>query len=70
MCGKRGPLSMGFSNLQYPITNARELVRWNDFFDRMKKKGYVEVNRYNRRGDHVYRLLVPAYDYIDSFDKQ
>ena len=57
-------------DLQYRITNARELVRWNDFFDRMQKKGYIEMNRYNRHGDPVYRLLVPAYDYIESFDKQ
>lgn len=57
-------------DLQFDVQEARSLVKWNDFFDRLEQVGFIELSRYNRNGDPVYRLRVPAYEFIDSLDKQ
>ena len=57
-------------DLQYRISEARELVKWNDFFYRLEKKGFIELSRHNRSGRPVYQLLVPAYNFVDTLDKR
>lgn len=55
-------------DLQYDVTEVRELVRWNDFFNRLLTARFIEIARHNRHGDPVYQLCVRAYDYIDSLN--
>lgn len=57
-------------DLQYDVTEARQLVQWNDFFDRLQKVGFIEINRFNKRGEPVYQLCIRAYNYVDSLEKQ
>lgn len=57
-------------DLQFDVTDARSLVKWKDFFNRLEKVGFIELSRYTRSGEPVYQLCVPAYEYIDSLDKQ
>lgn len=55
-------------DLQYDVTNARELVKWKDFMNRLEQIGFIEHTRITRTGESVYQLCVPAYEYIDSLD--
>ena len=55
-------------DLQYDVTNARELVKWQDFMNRLEQIGFIEHTRFTRAGESVYQLCVPAYEYIDSLD--
>lgn len=55
--------------LQFDVTDARSLVKWKDFFNRLEQVGFIELSRYSRSGDPVYQLCVPAYEYVDSLDK-
>lgn len=50
----------------YDVNGARELMEWNDFFDRLQRKGFIRFDRTNRQGNKVYRLMKPAFDYIDT----
>ena len=54
---------------QFDVTEAREVVLWNDFFNRLQNAGFIEIARHNRHGDPVYQLCVRAYNYVDSLDK-
>ena len=54
---------------QYDVTVAREVIEWNDFFVRLQKVGFIELNRFSH-GEPVYRLCIKAYNYIDSLEKQ
>lgn len=53
---------------QFDVTDARELVRWNDFFNRLLKAEFIEISRHNRQGVPVYQLCIRAYNYIDSLN--
>jgi hypothetical protein len=53
---------------QFDVTDAREIVLWNDFFNRLQKAGFIEIARHNRHGDPVFQLCVRAYNYIDSLN--
>lgn len=55
---------------QVEVTDARELVKWKDFFTRLEKAGLIEVDRYNRQGNPIYQLRKPVYDLIESLDRQ
>lgn len=63
-------LSYIIGDLQFDVQEARSLVKWKDFFDRLEQVGFIELSRHNRSGDPVYQLRVPAYEYVDSLDKQ
>lgn len=53
----------------YDVTKGRELVQWRKFFKKLEQAGFIEQYKLNRQGNSVYQLLTPAYDYIDSFNK-
>ncbi len=59
---------LGASN-QYEIKTGKENVEWDDFFDRMQKHGFIDIEKYDKYGHPVYRLKKAAYDYIDSIDE-
>lgn len=50
----------------YEVKGARDLMKWNDFMDRMKKAEYITVVRTNRLGNLVFQLTKAAFDHIDS----
>lgn len=56
-------------SLSYDVTDGRELVQWQEFFNRLERAGFIEQYRTNRQGEPVYQLRTPAYDYIDKLDK-
>lgn len=49
----------------YDVKGARNLMKWNDFIDRMKKAKYIIVLT-NRQGNPLFQLTKAAFDYIDS----
>lgn len=59
-----------FGSLSYDVTEGRELVQWREFFKKLECAGFIEQYRTNRQGNPVYQLCVPAYEFIDSLDKQ
>ena len=59
-----------FGDSHIEVTNGRELVKWKDFMNRLEQFGFTEHTRYTRTGESVYQLCTPAYEYIDSLDKQ
>lgn len=56
-------------SLSYDVTDGRELVQWQEFFNKLERAGFIEQYRTNRQGEPVYQLRTPAYDYIDNLDK-
>ena len=56
-------------SLSYDITDGRELVQWQEFFNKLERAGFIEQYRKNRQGNPVYQLRTPAYNYIDNLAK-
>ena len=56
-------------SLSYDVTDGRELVQWQEFFNKLERAGFIEQYRKNRQGNPVYQLRTPAYNYIDNLAK-
>lgn len=50
----------------YDVNGARNLMKWNDFIERLEKAKLIEIVRTNRSGNPVFQLTRIAFDYIDS----
>ena len=50
----------------YDAQGARNLMKWNDFIERLEKAKLIEIVRTNRSGNPVFQLTRIAFDYIDS----
>lgn len=61
--------NLGVSN-RYNIKNKKEQIEWDDFFERMMQKGFIDIEKHDASGRPVYRLKKAAYDYMASLDKQ
>lgn len=55
---------------QYQVNKGRENAEWEDFFKRLKKAGLVELEKYNKDGRPIYKLLKAAYDYVDGLESE
>lgn len=51
---------------QYEISSPHEQIKWDDFFDRMQRFGFIDQVRVNGRGEIVYQLKKPAFIFINS----
>lgn len=56
-------------DVEYDISEGREKANWEDFFDRMIKLGFADVDRPNSDGSPIYKLKKAAYDYVDMMGK-
>lgn len=56
-------------NSQFELKDNRSMVKWKDFFDRLCKVGFVEIDRYTRQNQPVYQLLMPAYAFYENLGK-
>ena len=54
-----------FGQDSYDVKGARDLMKWNDFMERMEKAKFIIPVRTNQFG-RVYQLTEAAFDYIDS----
>lgn len=59
---------LGASN-QYEV-NGKEKIEWDDFFDRMKQLGFIDIERHDKYGHPIYKLKKAAYDYISSLNDE
>lgn len=59
---------LGASN-QYEVNNGKEKAEWDDYFERMQKYGFIDIEKFNKDGNPIYRLKKVAYDYMDSLEK-
>lgn len=66
----KGGTAFFVGDSQFNVTEARELVKLKDFFNRLEQYGFIEQIRISRSGSPVYQLCVPAYDYVDSLNNQ
>lgn len=55
-------------NKQYQVNKGRENAEWEDFFKRLRNAGLIELEKYNKDGRPIYKLLKAAYDYVDTLD--
>lgn len=54
----------------YQVQEGRENAEWEDFFKRLKKADLIEIERYNKDGRPIYKLLKAAYDYVDNLESE
>ena len=54
---------------QYQVKEGRENAEWEDFFNRLIKASFIEVDKYNKDGRPIYKLNKAAYDYVDGLTK-
>lgn len=59
---------LGVSN-QYEIRTGKEKIEWNDFFERMMQHGFIDIERYDKYGQPIYRLKKAANDYVSSLNE-
>lgn len=50
----------------YDVNGARNLMKWNDFMDRLEKAEFIKQVRTNRQGNPVFQLTKVALDYTDA----
>jgi hypothetical protein len=60
-----GQMYYGVGDNHYLVKEGRENAEWEDFFKRLEKADLIEVDRYNKDGRPIYKLLKAAYDYAD-----
>lgn len=53
---------------QYEVNEGRENAEWEDFFKRLRNADFIELEKYNKEGRPIYKLLKAAYDYVDTLD--
>ena len=53
---------------QYEVNEGRENAEWEDFFRRLRNADFIELEKYNKEGRPIYKLLKAAYDYVDTLD--
>ena len=51
---------------QYEIKNGKEKVEWDDFFERLLKLKFIEIEKYNKDGHPIYQLKKAAYDFVEA----
>lgn len=52
---------------QVNLSNAREKVSWNGFFERLLELGFIEIYGYtNKQNKPKYRLKEAAFEFVDS----
>ena len=65
LMGGRAVFGLGAVN-QFEVQNGKELVEWNDFFERMMDYGFIDIEKYDKYGHPVYRIKKAAYDYMHA----
>lgn len=51
---------------EFCINTGRERAEWGNFFERLMKLGFADVDRPNSDGSPIYKLKQAAYDYVDK----
>lgn len=51
---------------EYQFKDGRELAEFEDFLNRLQEAGFIEIDKYNRQGDPVYKPKKAAYDYVEG----
>lgn len=54
---------------QYDVGDGKDMADWEDFMERLLKRGFVEIEKYNSHGEPVYKLKKAAYDYVENIEK-
>lgn len=77
--GENEGLVFGFENgsglfilggKQYEVGDGKDMANWEDFMERLLKRGFIEIEKYNTHGEPVYKLKKAAYDYVDSITEK
>lgn len=55
---------------QYEVNEGRENAEWEDFFKRLRNADFIELEKYNKEGRPIYKLLKAAYDYVDGLESE
>lgn len=58
----------GVGDDHYQVQEGRENAEWEDFFKRLENADLIEIEKYNKNGRPIYKLLKAAYDYVDTLD--
>lgn len=61
-----GYIYYGVGDNHYQVQEGRENAEWEDFFKRLEKANLIEIEKYNKDGRPIYKLLKAAYDYADK----
>lgn len=64
----RGYYYYGVGDNHYQVQDGRENAEWEDFFKRLEKAELIKIEKYNKDGRPIYKLLKAAYDYVDTLD--
>lgn len=51
---------------EYQVKDGRGLAEFEDFLNRLQEAGFIEIDKYNRQGDPVYKPKKAAYDYVEG----
>ena len=51
---------------EYDVNNGKERAEWKDFFEKMIKIGFAQIDRYDKFGNPVYMLTKIGFDYIEQ----
>lgn len=55
---------------QYQVMDGRDLAEFEDFLNRLQEVGFIEIDKYNKQGEPVYKPKKAAYDYVDSITEK
>lgn len=56
---------LGVNNI-FEVKNEKDLVEWEDFFEKLIKLEFIEVKELKEDGNPNYKLIKAAYDFVDS----
>lgn len=60
----------GVGDNYYQVKEGRENAEWEDFFKRLRNADFIELEKYNKEGRPIYKLLKAAYDYVDGLESE
>lgn len=55
---------------QYDVLDERNKAEWEDFYERLLKVGFVNIDGHTEKGNSIYKLEKKAFDYVDVINKR
>ena len=59
----------GLGAKQYNVESGKERAEWDDFFEKLLKSKFIEIENYDKQGHPYYRLKKAAYNFVEKYSK-
>ena len=55
---------------QYKVESGKEQAEWDNFFEKLLKIKFIEIEKYDKQGHPFYKLKKAVYDFVENYEKE